>query len=333
MTSIRVECVRDVTTLESLRKDFDRLSSGIAMRRLSWLLAWWNAYHASYHLHVLVAFRNDTVCGIMPLAEITSTLTGRLLVFMGSGKVCSDDCGILVEPVDAKETAESFATWMVQSPDCCRWDHLNLDGIRENNYAMACFANQIERLTNIQIDRKLSPNCWSVPLDGGLEAYRSRLSKRARKIFREAEASLDSSIGTLEIAQSQDQAMEFARQIERMHQARWQERGIEGCFSTPDFRHFVDGIVAGMWQDPNFTDTPSDNSACDDVPPSATRIGKQRVLVGLLRIGGIVAAGAICFRDRGAIAMYLVGMNPEKAEDRPGWMLNTAFIRYAIEQG
>ena len=328
MSSIRIECVRDAATLETLNQNFDCLSGGNAMRRLSWLLPWWNAYQATHLLHVLVAYRDAKVCGIMPLAETTSPLTGRSLVFMGSGKVCSDDCGILVGPSDAQDVSEAFATWIVQSPECCRWDHLNLDGVRENNFAMECFATQLQKLTGLQIERKQGPNCWSAPLAGGLEAYKNRLSKRVRKIFRDAESTLDSGKGTFEIAQSKEQALAFARQIENMHQSRWQERGIEGCFSTHEFKGFVDNTVVHMWQD-----TWIDEASVEDVLPSERPTGKQRLLVGLLRINGVVAAGAICFRDRNAVAMYLVGMNPDFAEDRPGWMLNAAFIRYAIQQG
>ncbi|MCY2982756.1 MAG: GNAT family N-acetyltransferase [Planctomycetota bacterium] len=298
------------------------------MRRLSWLLPWWNAYQATHSLHVIVAYRDAKVCGIMPLAETACSLTGRSLVFMGSGKVCSDDCGILVGASDAQEVSEAFATWMIQSPECCRWDHLNLDGVRENNFAMECFASQLQKLSGQQIERKPGPNCWSAPLAGGLEAFKNRLSKRAKKIFRDAESVLDSGKGTFEIAQSKEQAMAFARQIEDMHQSRWQERGIQGCFSTHEFTSFMDGAVAHMWQD-----AWGDGMKFEDVQSNETPAGKQRVLVGLLRINGIVAAGAICFRDRSAVAMYLVGMNPECAQDRPGWILNTAFIKYAIEQG
>ena len=193
---------------------------------------------------------------------------------------------------------------------------------------MECFANQLQKLTGSQIERKPSPNCWSAPIADGLEAYKSRLTKRARKIFREAETALDSGKGAFEIAQSKDQALAFARQIENMHQSRWQERGIDGCFSTDEFTSFVDGAVAQMWQD-----TWVDDAIVEDVPTSVALKRKQRVLVGILRINGLVAAGAICFRDRSSVAMYLVGMNPEFAEARPGWMLNAAFIRYSIEHG
>ena len=325
MTTIRVECVRDTARLESLAGDFARLSNGAAMQRLSWLLPWWHAYQATYRLHVLVAYRGESVCGIMPLAESTSALTGRSLVFMGSGKVCSDDLGILVQSSDIEEVAVAFATWVVESPDCCQWDHLDLDGVREGNHAMECFGGVIEALTGSQIERKQSPNCWAASLAGGFDAYLSRLTKRARKIVREAESAVLSGKGKFEIAHSKEQALEFAREIERLHQARWKEQGIEGCFSRSEFSSFLDAAIQSMWQDPWC----SANGETEAEMPSQG----QRVLVGLLRIDGIVAAGSICFRDRDGVSMYLVGMNPELGECRPGWMLNTCFIKRAIELG
>ena len=322
---MRVECVRDAVRLESLTEDFARLSQGAAMQRLSWLLPWWQAYQATHRLHVLVAYQSESVCGIMPLAETTSALTGRSLVFMGSGKVCSDDLGILAKPSDNEEVAESFAKWLMESPDCCRWDHLDLDGVRAGNQAMECFGLVIEALTGSQIERKQSPSCWAASVAGGYDAYLSRLTKRARKLVREAESAIHSGKGKFELAQSREQSLEFVREIERMHQARWKEQGIEGCFSRSEFSHFLDGTIRSMWQDP----WRSENAACE----AESMAQCQRVFVGLLRIDGIVAAGSICFRDRDAVAMYLVGMNPEFAASRPGWMLNTCFIKQGIEMG
>ncbi len=330
MSIIRVECVRNVASLESLSSDFIRLSAGAAMQRLSWLLPWWEAYQANYKLHVLVGFRGENVCGIFPLVESTSALTGRSLVLMGSGKACSDNLGILVEDVDSEPVANTFADWLVNSPDCCRWDLLNLDGIRESNRAMAHFSESMQALAGTQIQRKESPNCWSVSLAGGFDAFKSRLTKRASKIVRQAESAMDSGKAKFEIARTQKEALEFITEIERMHQARWQERGIDGCFSTSEFSRFLRGAIERMWDDPWHRDTPM-TIPPTDCPFQVTN--HQRVQVALLRIDGVVAAGAICFGDTDALAMYLVGMNPDFAQDRPGWILNTCAIRYAIELG
>ena len=320
---LRVECIREASKLESLKDDFDLLSNGATMRRLSWLIPWWNAYQANYKLHVLVAYRGERVCGIFPLAETTMAVTGRCLVFMGSGKVCSDDLGILADLADAEEVADAFATWLVQSQDCCHWDHLDLDGVRENNASMAYFGRSLEAFLGSHIERKPGPNCWATSLEGGFDSFRSRLTKRARKIVRVAESAIDSGTGIFEIAQTPEQALEFVCEIEAMHQARWKERGIDGCFSRKEFACFLNNLIDSMWQDPWM--------ATNAKPCEAT--SKQRVLVGLVRIQGAVAAGSICFHDRDSMAMYLVGMNPEFAENRPGWTLNTCFIKHAIELG
>jgi len=329
---IRVECVREAAKLKSLTCDFDRLSKGATMQRLSWLIPWWDAYQVTHRLHVLVAYRGESVCGIFPLAETHSALAGRSLVFMGSGKVCSDNLGILAERCDVEEVAVAFATWLIQSPDCCRWDQLDLDGVREDNQAMAHFGECIEALSGSQINRKPSPNCWAAPLDGGLEAYRNRLTRRVRKIVRDSEAAIDSGKGVLEIAQTKEQALEFVCDIEKMHQARWKERGISGCFSTKEFTCFLNEAIRCMWHDPwEATSEVASNVASSDVRDLSV-VSKQRVLVAIVRIDGAVAAGSICFRDHDAIATYLVGMNTEFAELRPGWMLNSCIIKHAIEE-
>ena len=325
MTTIRIECVRDSAKLDSLKCDFDRLSNGAVMQRLCWLMPWWEAYQSSHTLHVLVAYRGEQVCGILPLAETRSVVTGRTLVFMGSGKVCSDDLGILVEDSDRTVIVDALATWLVESSDCCRWDHLDLDGVRENNQTMTLFGQRLEALTGSQIERKASPNCWAASLEGGLDAYRSRLTKRARKIVREAESALSSGVGEFEVAQTLDQALDFVDAIERMHQARWRERGIDGCFTTNSFRVFMRSALRNMWNERWFSlQSPSD---------ALDARGQQRVHVGLLRINGVPAAGCICYRDRDALAVYLTGMNIDLSDGRPGWMLNKCIIKRAIALG
>lgn len=295
------------------------------MQRLCWLLPWWEAYQSSHALHVLVAYRGEQVCGILPLAETSMVATGRTLVLMGSGKVCSDDLGILVDESDRNEIADAFATWLVASPDCCRWDHLDLDGVRENNQTMKVFGQRLEALVGSQIERKASPNCWAASVEGGLDAYRSRLTKRARRIAREAESAISSGVGEFEVALTLDQALDSVDAIERMHQARWREQGIDGCFTTTAFRVFVKSAIRNMWNEPWF---PLENTS-----EVIGKIGQQRVHVGLLRINGVTAAGCICYRDRDALAVYLTGMNIDLSDGRPGWMLNNCIINRAITLG
>lgn len=321
---IHVECIQHASQLESLRSDWDRLSNGSLMRRYSWLSSWWQAYQESHKLHVLVAYREGTVCGILPLASTHCSWTGLNLVFMGSGKVCSDDLGILALDSDMESVAQAFATWLVESPTCCHWDHLNLDGIREENFGMRCFGAKLTELTGSQLEYKESPKCWATSLEGGLENFRARLTKRARKIFREAEQEVDSGNSQFEVAKTLEQALEFVDAIQELHQMRWKEKGIEGCFSEQSFGNFLKNAIQAIWNDPIESDT---------VRTSDEQTMVQRVHIALLKIGGVNAAGSICIRDRDALDVYLTGMNPEFAEVRPGWQLNACCIRHAIGLG
>jgi CelD/BcsL family acetyltransferase involved in cellulose biosynthesis len=311
---LRVECIRDTAVLESLKPDWDRLAHGSVMRGFSWQAAWWDAYRDSCKLHVLVAYRDDRICGLLPLSETYSAWTGRTLVFIGSGKVCSDDLGILVDEIERDEVADAFATFLVESKNCCRWDHLNLDGIRESDLGMLRFGRMLKLLNGAEIEYKASPNCWVASLEGGEEAYRKRLSKRARKILSEAFEEVESGRSQFEVAQTLPQAHAFAKEIERMHQSRWKERGIQGCFTEHGFTDFLQHAIERLWHDP-----------VEGV--------QQRILISLLRIDGNCAAGSICIRDRESMMVYLTGMDPDFSEQRPGWQVNACSIHHAIQTG
>ena len=340
---IQVECVRERDGLEALRNDFDRLSQGAAMQRLSWLLPWCEAYRASHRLNVLVARQQGRVIGILPLAETSSTIGGSTLVFLGSDKVCSDNLGILCSGTDGIEVANAFADWLHESPHCSHWDLLDLDGIRVNNEIMDQFGQRLSQLTSSVMERKPSPNCWEACLEGGMSAFQSRLTKRARRFLREANSEREAGRSCFEVAKTLDQAITFSHEIQVMHQRRWEERGIDGCFAVNEFGHFLEGAIRSMWLDPwsdpatccadpvKLTVASNDSAASNDL--AASNETQQRVVIGLLSIDGKPAAGVIAMRDRGALDLYLAGMNPELADRQPGWQLNAFAIMHAVELG
>jgi hypothetical protein len=292
------------------------------MRSLSWLLPWYSAYDSVYRLCILVAYRENEVCGIMPLVESKSTWTGNTLSFMGSGKACTDDCGILCFKEDEHEVAEAIAKWLVSSSNAIRWDHLNLDGVQENNAAMTYFGETMQRSTGTAFVRKASPSCWSASLEGGMEAYKKGLSKRARKILSEAQQELESGRSQLTLAQDLPEAHRHLEEIARLHQMRWKERGIEGCFADDMFTKFLHGTLDSLWNYPFLSER--ENGKVEET---------RRVFAVLLKIDQRAASGAICIRDRDALDVYLTGMNPEFSEVRPGWQLLQNCIELACSIG
>lgn len=323
----QIECVREPVQLAKLKSDWDRLSQGALMQRHAWMSSWWLSHQDNYRPHVLVAARGGQVCGILPLAETRNTWTGRTLVFVGSGKVCSDDLGLICNEDDGIFLAEAFATFVANSLECCRWDHLNLDGVRDKNQHMQRFLRVLETLTGSSVEIKPSPCCWSASLHGGREAYLGRLSKRARKLLSNAHKEVNDGRSKFQLATTSKQASDFLRVIESLHQSRWKERGIDGCFSEKSFSDFLTTATSALWEDA-WTETNSKEENCE-----FQNRPQQRVQIGLLHIEGRPAAGAVCLLDRDALAVYLTGMNPEFAERRPGWQLLSQFIQHACELG
>ena len=320
---LRVECIRELSSLTSIQNDWNRLSNGMTMRRPSWLLSWWDAYQESHRLCVLVALSDDNqVRGIMPLAETRNLLTGSTLVFMGSGKVCSDEQGILCENGYGEETADAFANWLAVSSECLQWDHLNLDGIRDSDDVMKRFGQTLCSATQSTITYRSGPSCWKANLEGGLDTYRASLSKRARKILKEASVELSSGRSRFHLAETLDDSNLLLPEISRVHQMRWKERGIEGCFSEGTFTQFLETATKKLWNDPWALKT--ETTAKHDA------IQGNRVHIAVLEIAHQTAAGAFCFRDRNSLSVYLIGMNPEFAQSKPGWQLLYGCIEHAI---
>jgi CelD/BcsL family acetyltransferase involved in cellulose biosynthesis len=321
---IQVECVRNVSDWASLKPEWDALSDAAVMRGFDWLTAWWSSNREEHQLQILVAKRGEAVIGILPLALTKHAWMGNTLVFLGSGKVCSDDTGILCTPSDAIPVADAFADYLASAPEACRWDHLNLDGVREDNVAMQRFLETLQTRTGSNLEIKTSPCCWSTNLDGGWTKFEASLSRRIRKIYRQVCRERDAGNSRFELATSPEQALEFLGHIERLHQLRWKQKGIEGCFSDQAFNAFLKSVVQSLWKQDWF---PGGDGASNGAGP------QQRIQIGMLFIDDQPAAGTIGIGDRESLMYYLTGMNTEFSKVRPGWQVLFAFIQRACELG
>lgn len=296
------------------------------MHGFTWAKSWLEAYRATHTPHVLVAKQSGNVCGIFPLAETVNAWTGQTLELIGSGKVCTDYLDVLCEKQHSDALATAFCDYLCStesdsSSPISAWDHLNLDGIADTNLTVIQMLKLMERKYQTPVSAKPGPHCWSVPLPNDWNEYKMRLSNRARKMLKNSEAELASQRSTFEIAQTLEQTQHFLSEIESIHQTRWSERNVVGCFGDKAFRNFVQSLVARLWEE---------NTA--DAPQNALQTASSsKLLVGLLRIDGQPASGTICFRELDSIAMYLTGMDPRFSEVRPGWQITTCFLQYAIK--
>jgi CelD/BcsL family acetyltransferase involved in cellulose biosynthesis len=246
----------------------------------------------------------------LPLAKHRAWIAGDCLVWIGSGKACSDDMGIVCEERDIEEAAVGFANCLVEQSQGVSWDRLDLDGVRANDSGMNCLLDQFNKIAlNTEVERRASVNCWNVELKESWPNQYLAFSKRVRKLFRQC-AGFHEGKTVLEIAENLAQSFEFVRDIEALHQARWEKKGIPGCFSAPHFMDFIQNAVSGMWTD-----------------------GTNRPFICRLLSDDVPIAGAISFGLGDTLSVYLSGMNPDFSEIRPGWQMNFSILQMAIERG
>jgi CelD/BcsL family acetyltransferase involved in cellulose biosynthesis len=70
------------------------------MLSVDWLTAWWHHFGAGHQLQILAVAEGDQLLGALPLYEHETRL-GKQLRFLGSGTVCSDYLGAVVDPTCA----------------------------------------------------------------------------------------------------------------------------------------------------------------------------------------------------------------------------------------
>jgi hypothetical protein len=244
--------------------------------------------------------------GILPLVEERRLWTGRTLVNVGSGKACLDDLGIVSNSDRSAEVAQRFADYLLTSSDL-PWDYLDLDGIRTTDTAMHAFAETFKRRNPNCMEHRASPSCWAVDIRvdaNGIPVW----SKNLRKIMRKARDERESGELEFRIARDVDDARQELKVLESIHQARWNDRGVQGCFSSESFSNFAHDLIG---------------RTC----------GAGRSFVAVLRWMGTPAAAGICFIDSTTLYIYLASMSPEFPMQKPGWKLNGFLGEYALQQG
>jgi CelD/BcsL family acetyltransferase involved in cellulose biosynthesis len=141
------------------------------------------------------------------------------------------------------------------------------------------------------------------------DQYLMQLSKRSRKRLRDLDRDyLRPGRSKLELDLSIEQADAMLRQVALLHQSRWADRDVSGCFSDPRFDSFTHHALGRLH------------------PQGAMR-------VALMTMDDRPLAGAVLLRQGSVMSFYLVGMDVAQQEHLPGWQLNLALIQTAFQWG
>jgi CelD/BcsL family acetyltransferase involved in cellulose biosynthesis len=244
--SLQVDRIGAFTEWETLKDQWDSLAGRFPFRRWVWLRSWWDGYGGDHDLYVVRVRQAGQIVGLVPWCLRRSVTNGRVLMWIGGGKACADDMGLLCQPGCEHLVGGAVAQWLQTARGADRWHMLDLDGISPDEPSMAALRDVLVRNgQNIRITPQ--PSCWSIAIPTSWDKYLAMPGKNSRRIVRHLDGQfLQSGRTVYRVAQDLGQAQWAYDKIRQLHQQRWQERGVAGCFSRPDFDRFLWSAAARL---------------------------------------------------------------------------------------
>ncbi|HND55932.1 MAG TPA: GNAT family N-acetyltransferase, partial [Pirellulaceae bacterium] len=298
---------------------WNTLARGVPFRRWEWLRAWWDVYGLApttvvpacpRALFLLGAFdTTGRLRGLAPLLAETSVWSGRTLMLLGSGDVCSDYLTLLTARGDEDEVARAMADWLASAHDEPeqRWDQLLWSGVAVSDRVIPGLSNQLAELGH-RVWRRPSPSCWRIVLPDTWSDYLARLSRsHASQIRRLERRWFETGRAVLRTAETTEQRDEFFATLVDLHQRRRLQLGQPGCFADSRFDAFVRRAIEALW------------------PSRAVRLCQ-------LDVDGEPVAAELLLVGHDVLYAYQSGIAPERLESQPGRLLHVALLRQAIAE-
>lgn len=298
-----VHCITSVDELYPFRDQIDAFSS-VPFLRSAWMIPWIETWVSAGDLRFLLVKSGGNVVGFAPLVYQESLSRGRHYCFVGSGKACADYMSFPAADGHIETTIKSVATWLQQ--DAKNWDRIELDGVAASDQTLRRFVelcadgpNQLQVIPGLPSYRMELPNDWETVL--------STLSKNSRKKYRRLERALE---GTVELHHATDETSLSVGLacLERLHTARWNSIGEQGCFGHDGFgaflratakAHFAEGSLRLIWM------------TQDDQPISAD----------------------IAFQTDAGVFTYQGGISPNHLDLEPGRAILKSQIELSMKNG
>jgi CelD/BcsL family acetyltransferase involved in cellulose biosynthesis len=310
-----VERLRGQELPPELKEDWNRLAGEIPFRRWEWLANWWKHYCGSNELFVLIARdESGAIRGIAPWHVRKSMTGGRVIEPLGNGKVCSDYISLLCDAKDAKIVAQSMGNWLSEANRASiarrddAWELLLLCDVIERDEALWELKKCLEA-RGCSTHERPGIRAWRVPLLGDWEKYLSSLSKPVRRQARRTLKKLqdEGGIDYFEVMNEETFEKGFSILVD-LHQRRWDDIGVEGCFSDERFAGFL-------------------RAACLEY------LAQGKLHLSWLEHLGKPFVVNIEFDGGDIDYVYQGGMDPESKALSPGWMHMVHLFQRSIALG
>jgi CelD/BcsL family acetyltransferase involved in cellulose biosynthesis len=306
VSTYQITLITQFEDLLAISNDWDRLMDAARMDNIfltsDWLCEWWRHYGFDRELWVLIAKRNQSLCGIAPLM-IERTRNGqRRIVFFGTGEVVPNHLDFITLPEMRIDLINRFCEYIIQFHR--QWDLLDLDGFPSDSPSLDVIISFLYKKA-LRMRTKLSERCPYIVLPSSYEKYlrsrgsvtRAQLRRKMRRLMRDFP---EASFGRVEQESELDEVFDS---LVRLHQARWVRRGKSGAFANPGFISFHRSVA------------------------------HQGLLRGQLRMyylkhEGSYVAIYYCFRVGQRVMYYNAGFDERWGK----YSVGTQLLAYAIEQ-
>lgn len=294
--------------LTEIAASWNALAGEIPFRRHEWLATWWRRFRAPGDelFAPLIYDGTGRLVGLAPWYVRRDRWLGRVVRFLGTGRVSSEYLTVLAAPGAEQEVARRLARWLTGEAARC-WDLIDLDGVDPGDIVLQQTLAELSAGGHGLYQRQRE-RTWRLELPSSWESFLGRLSKGRRAKLRVLERRLTD--GKVQLRQAHDAATlhEGLEVFDRLHRARRLTLGDGGCSIVPGFRRFL-----------------------QDAATACLRGGALRLQ--WIEIEREPAAIEIGLLGGKTLYYYQTGMNPRLAEISPGWLLQVASIQRAIDDG
>ena len=289
------------------RSSWNSLARTNPMLSMDWLSAWWRQYGAGHQLHIVAVAEGDRLLGFLPLYEHETRL-GKQLRLLGSGTVCSDYLSAVVDQKCAEAVYQSLNECMRESVAQREIEALQLEGISDTDAwipPLTKFAGEAGYSIRIQP----LVNSWSLALPASWSELQQ--SQRGRHVHRKAKKCLgrieSKELNVRQLTQPAELNTGMEHLI-RLHQARRESVGDQGCFSDTRFEPFLREAIGNML---------ANGTACFSLSEKA----------------GVVIGVALLLLGNDTVFMYQSGVDPNYMALEPGHLTVTGCLMFAISKG
>lgn len=298
-----------IADLAGLRDEWNQLASDNPFHRWEWLEAWWQNFgNTNDELFILcVRDSDDRLIGLAPWYIENSAVEGRVVRFLGSGRVCSDYLTILGNAEESRQVAERIADWMVDEAGDA-WDAIDFDGIAADDVAIDAFLGRLAS-HNLTMSKSDGLNCWRIALPDSWDAYLKCLSKSRRERVRQLHRrQFDTGRAVIHRAETAADLTRGFDVLVELHQLRRNSLGEPGCFADPAFESFL-----------------------REVADRFLELGRLRLQWVELEERPIAVQIDLAGGD--TVYHYQSGIDPAMEKERPGWLGTSAALKWALDEG